>query len=99
MSIEHDLNAELEKDFPPTTLNRPLRVNHTPRPDAGMATSATQPPVQRVSPPDRSSVALQMARPLVRLAEALDRIDQLAAAIEKAEAEAAKLLSVVKGKL
>ena len=40
-----------------------------------------------------------MARPLVRLAEALDRIDQLAAAIEKAEAEAAKLLSVVKGKL
>jgi len=91
MSIETDLNAELEKDFPPQTLNRPLRVNHTPVKPAVA--------VQRDSPLDRSSVALQMARPLVRLAEALDRIDQLAAAIEKAEADAAKLLSVVKGKL
>jgi|SRR5215471_8456781 len=99
MSIETDLNAELEKDFPPTTLNRPLRVNHTPRPDAGMARGATTLAAERVSQSPGYLPASSLPRPLVRLAEALDRIDQLAAAIEKAEADAAKLLSVVKGKL
>jgi len=90
--LNHALNAELERDFPSSAMNRPLRVNPAP-------VRQPQQPASAIQQPDRSSVALQMARPLVRLAEALDRIDQLAAAIEKAEAEAAKLLSVVKGKL
>jgi len=46
-----------------------------------------------------SASVRQMAQPLTRLADALDRIDQLAAAIEKAEQDAAKLLAVLKAKL
>jgi len=90
--LTHDLNRELERDFPSSAMNRPLRVNPAP-------VRQPQQPAGAIQQPVRSSVAIEMARPLVRLAEALDRIDQLASAIEKAEADAAKLLSVVKGKL
>jgi hypothetical protein len=91
MSIEHDLNRELEKDFPPQTLNRPLRIDGHAAPQKA-ATGA----LQRAEAIPQLPQAL---RPLARLAEALDRIDQLAAAVEKAEADAAKLLAAVRGKL
>jgi len=86
MTLEVDLNNELARDFPEVQNLKHRQIN-------------TAEPVARVAPARSLSSVQQLARPLVRLADALDRIDQLAAAIEKAEAEAAKLLSVVKGKL
>lgn len=77
------LNDELEKDFPAQTLNRPMRVEH--------------PATNRPAPAQASPVAA--LAPLVRVKDALHRLDALAAALERAEAELSKQLEVIAKRL
>jgi ABC-type transporter Mla subunit MlaD len=90
MALEDDLSRELQNSFPPSDglIKRVTSPADVQRP------RHTQPP-----PTVTRETAQQLARPLVRLADALDRIDQLAQAIEKAGNDAEKLLATVRGKL
>jgi hypothetical protein len=88
--LEKELNLELVKDFPPETLKSPLRSMG----------ALNRPLGDRMSQDLLKKDIVQATTPsLVRLSEALAKIEALAAALERAESDARKQLEIVQKSL